>query len=74
MPRRSRRKSRKSRRGRRKRKTARRRKSRKGKRKMNGYFKLMLAAKRSGKKEFRYKGKRYVAKKLKTGMVVFKKA
>jgi len=50
-----------------------RRTRRKG-RKMNGFFKLMLSAKRSGKKEFRYKNKRYVAKKTKTGMTVFKKA
>ena len=73
MPRKSRRKTRKSRRGRRrKRRTA--RKSRKGKRKMNAYFKLMLNAKRKKLSSFNYKGKRYVAKKTKTGMTIYKKA
>ena len=50
------------------------RKTRRGKRKMNGFFKLMLNAKRKKLNEFRYKGRRYVAKKTKTGMTIFKKA
>ena len=81
MPRKTRRRSRKNsqsggrRRRRSSRRSRRRRKgSRKGKRKMNGFFKLMLNAKRKKLSEFRYKGKRYVAKKTKTGMTVFKKA
>jgi len=34
----------------------------------------MLGAKAAGKKEFKYKGKKYKAKKTKTGMIVYKKA
>ena len=79
MPRKTRRKSRKNSQsgGRRRRRSARRsrrRKSRKGKRKMNAYFKLMLNAKRKKLNSFNYKGKKYVAKKTKTGMTIYKKA
>ena len=77
MPRKTRRKSRKNCQSggkRRRRRSRRRRKSRKGKRKMNAYFKLMLNAKRKKLSSFNYKGKRYVAKKTKTGMTIYKKA
>tara|TARA_B110001450_G_scaffold200527_1_gene189469 strand:- start:826 stop:1026 length:201 start_codon:yes stop_codon:yes gene_type:complete len=42
--------------------------------KLNAYFKLMLAAKKSNKKSFVYKGKTYTQKKTKTGLVTYKKA
>ena len=44
------------------------------KRKMNAYFKMMLKAKKSGAKSFKYKGKTFKAKKTKTGMTIYKKA
>jgi hypothetical protein len=40
--------------------------------KMNGYFKTMLEAKKSNKTSFTYNGKTYVASKTKTGMTVYK--
>ena len=43
------------------------------KRKMNEFFKKMVKAKKSGAKSFTYKGKTYVGKKSKTGMMVYKK-
>ena len=43
------------------------------KKKMNTYFTKMLAAKRSKAKSFKHNGKTYVAKKTKTGMVIYKK-
>ena len=43
------------------------------KRKMNDFFKKMTAAKKSNAKSFSYKGKTYVKKKTKTGLVTYKK-
>ena len=43
-----------------------------GKRKLNAYFTLMLNAKKNNLPQFMYKNKKYVQKKLKTGMVVYK--
>ena len=43
------------------------------KKKMNDFFKAMLKAKRSKAKSFTYKGKTYVGKKTKTGMMIYKK-
>ena len=43
------------------------------KRKMNAYMKAKEKARNSGKKSFSYKGKTYVGKKTKTGMMVYKK-
>jgi hypothetical protein len=40
--------------------------------KLNGYFKAMLEAKKSNKASFTYNGKTYVALKTKTGMTVYK--
>ena len=40
---------------------------------MNEYFKKMNAARKSGAKSFTYKGKTYVSKKSKTGMLIYKK-
>ena len=40
---------------------------------MNDYFKKMNAARKSGAKSFTYKGKTYVSKKTKTGMLIYKK-
>lgn len=40
---------------------------------MNEYFKVMNLARRSGAKSFTYKGKTYIAKKSKSGMMVYKK-
>ena len=42
-------------------------------RKMNEYFKKMNAARKKGAKSFSYKGDTYVAKKSKTGLMVYKK-
>lgn len=44
------------------------------KKKLNAYFKAMLAAKKSKAKSFTYKGKTYKRMKTKTGMLVYKKA
>jgi len=41
--------------------------------KMNEFFKKMVKAKKSGAKSFTYKGKTYVSKKSKTGMVIYKR-
>tara|TARA_R100000951_G_scaffold99503_1_gene89900 strand:- start:618 stop:755 length:138 start_codon:yes stop_codon:yes gene_type:complete len=41
--------------------------------KMNEYFKKMNAARKSGAKSFSYNGSTYVAKKSKTGLMVYKK-
>ena len=43
------------------------------KRKMNAYMKAKEKARKSGKKSFSYKGKTYVGKKTKTGMMIYKK-
>ncbi len=48
-------------------------KSKSSKMKMNSFFKAKEKARKSGKKSFSYNGKTYVAKKTKTGMVVYKK-
>ena len=40
---------------------------------MNEYFKKMNKARKSGAKSFAYKGKTYVSKKSKTGMLIYKK-
>ena len=69
-----RRTNRRSRKSKRSNKRSSKRSQRGGKRKVNEFFKLMLNAKKHNKHEFRYKGKRYVAKKTKTGMTVYKKA
>ena len=42
------------------------------KRKMNEYFKKMLAAKKSGAKSFTYKDKTYKQTKTKTGLTTYK--
>ena len=39
----------------------------------NEYFNKMNKARKSGSKSFEYKGNTYVAKKTKTGIVVYKK-
>ena len=44
------------------------------KRKINDYFKKMLAAKKSGAVSFSYNGKTYKKKKTKTGLITYKKA
>jgi len=44
------------------------------KRKMNEYFKKMLAAKKSGAKSFTYKGNTYKQTKTKTGLTTYKRA
>ena len=50
-----------------------RRPAKKGSRKkLNSYMVKMLKARRSGAKSFKYKGKTYKKKSLKTGMVVYK--
>lgn len=41
--------------------------------KMNEYFTKMNKARKSGAKSFVYKGKTYVGKKSKTGIIVYKK-
>tara|TARA_B110000908_G_C10223623_1_gene436721 strand:+ start:1607 stop:1768 length:162 start_codon:yes stop_codon:yes gene_type:complete len=41
--------------------------------KINEYFKKMNAARKKGAKSFSYKGDTYVAKKSKTGLMVYKK-
>ena len=43
------------------------------KRTMNAYMKAKEKARKSGKKSFSYNGKTYVAKKTKTGMMIYKK-
>ena len=50
-----------------------RRKSRKAKKskKLNKYFTLMLGAKKNNLKEFNYNGKKYVQKKLNSGLVTY---
>jgi hypothetical protein len=40
--------------------------------KRNEYFTKMLKAKKEGANSFTYNGKTYVAKKTKTGMIVYK--
>jgi hypothetical protein len=40
---------------------------------MNDYFKKMNSARKKGAKSFVYNGKTYVAKKSKTGLMVYKK-
>ena len=40
---------------------------------MNEYFRKMTAAKKSGAASFEYKGKTYVKKTTKTGMIIYKK-
>mgnify|MGYP003123408196 CR=1 FL=1 len=40
---------------------------------MNDYFKKMLKAKKKGANSFTHKGKTYVKKKAKTGMIIYKK-
>ena len=47
--------------------------TKKKKRPLNAYFKLMLEAKKTGAKSFKYKGKTYVAKKVKNLGVVYKR-
>ena len=42
------------------------------KRPMNAFFKALIAAKKVNAKDFKYNGKTYVQKKLKTGMIVYK--
>jgi hypothetical protein len=54
------------------RKSGKKRKS--GKRKLNAYFKAMLAAKKSNAPDFSYNGKKYVQKAGKNGMVFYKRA
>tara|TARA_B110000971_G_C19975408_1_gene484693 strand:- start:686 stop:862 length:177 start_codon:yes stop_codon:yes gene_type:complete len=49
-------------------------KVKKVKRKMNEYFKKMLAAKKSGAKSFTYKGNTYKQTKTKTGLTTYKRA
>ena len=44
------------------------------KRKLNDYFKKMLAAKRKGASSFTHNGKTYKKVKLKTGIISYKKA
>ena len=41
--------------------------------KMNEFFTAMLKAKRNKARSFTYKGKTYVGKKTKTGMLIYKK-
>jgi len=48
-------------------------KSKSSKMKMNSFFKAKEKARKAGKKSFSYNGKTYVAKKTKTGMIVYKK-
>mgnify|MGYP003636698911 FL=1 len=40
---------------------------------MNEYFTLMNAARKGGKKSFKYKGTLYTAGKTKTGLTVYRK-
>jgi len=40
---------------------------------MNSYFKAKEKARKANKKSFSYNGSTYVAKKTKTGMIVYKK-
>jgi hypothetical protein len=40
---------------------------------MNDYMKMVVDARKSGKKSFVYKGTTYVASKTKTGMTIYKK-
>ena len=42
-------------------------------RKMNGFMKMMLDAKKHNKPSFVYKGKKYKQGKTKTGLVIYKK-
>ena len=49
------------------------RKTMKKSKSMNSYFKAKEKARKAGKKSFSYNGSTYVAKKTKTGMVVYKK-
>ena len=43
------------------------------KRKMNAFMSGKERARKSGQKSFSYNGKTYVAKKTKTGMMIYKK-
>jgi len=45
----------------------------KGMKKMNEYFTKMLAARKANAPSFTYNGNTYVAKKAKTGMIMYKK-
>lgn len=47
--------------------------NKKTKRKMNGFMKMMLDAKKHNKPSFVYKGKKYKQGKTKTGLVIYKK-
>lgn len=42
------------------------------KKKVNAYFKAMLAAKKANKASFTYKGKTYKRSKTKTGLITYK--
>ena len=43
------------------------------KRKMNAFMSAKERARKSGKKSFSYNGKTYVAKKTKTGLMIYKR-
>ena len=47
--------------------------NKKTKRKMNGFMKMMLDAKKHNKPSFVYNGKKYKQGKTKTGLVIYKK-
>ena len=47
--------------------------NKKTKRKMNGFMKMMLDAKKHNKPSFVYKGKKYKQGKTKTGLIIYKK-